>query len=206
MFDEPRPRVREARKAATAKAVLDAAREEFERVGFEAANIRAIAARAKVAPGTVIHHHGDKRELLHAALFEGLDDAIRRALGDLGPPPLASQLGALTKHVFRYYQKRPALSRTLLKESLFADEPWSGRFAAQVAMVHGSIARLGAESIARGELRKDVDPALLGATYFSFFYFALIAWVQGGHPQPVAFVERLLDQHLSGLAPRRTRR
>jgi AcrR family transcriptional regulator len=206
MVNEPRGRTRAAQKAATAKAVLEAAREEFERVGYEAANIRSIAARAKVAAGTVIHHHGDKRELLHAALFEELDAALRGALTQLGPPPLATQLGKLTRHVFRYYQKRPALSRTLLKESLFAEQPWAGKFTAQVGMVHATIARLASEAIARGELRDDVDPALLGAAYFSFFYFALIAWVQGGHPQPVAFVEHLLAQHLSGLTPRRTRR
>lgn len=197
---------REQQKAATAKAVLDAAREEFERVGFDAANIRAIAARAKVAPGTVIHHYGDKRELLHAALFEDLDDTLRRALADLGPPPLAKQLTKLTRAVFRYYQKRPALSRTLLKESLFADPPWAGKFTAQVAMVHAGIARLAQDAIDRGELRDDVDPALLGATYFSFFYFALIAWVQGGHAQPVAFVEHMLAQHLSGLRRKRVQK
>lgn len=187
---------RAAQKQATAKAVLDAARAEFEAVGYEKASIRAIAARAKVAPGTVIHHHGDKRELLHAALFEDLDATLRKALADLGPPPLEKQLTKLTRAVFRYYEKRPALSRTLLKESLFADPPWAGKFNAQVGMCHAAIARLASEAIARGELRKDADPALLGVTYFSFFYFALIAWVQGGHDKPVALVERLLHEHL----------
>lgn len=190
-------------KAATAKAVLEAARGEFERVGFEAANIRAIAARAKVAPGTVIHHYGDKRDLLHAALFEDLDATLRRALADVRPAPLAKQLAKLTRAVFRYDQKRPTLSRTLLKESLFADAPWAGKFTAQVGMVHARVAELAKEAIERGELRDDVDPALFGATYFSFFYFALIAWVQGGHPQPVAFFEHMLEQHLSGLRRKR---
>lgn len=200
MFNESQ--TRQARKQATATAVLEAARAEFERVGFEAANIRAIARRAGVSPGTVIHHHGDKRELLHAALFEDLDQRLRAALAKPGPEPLERQLGKLTRAVFGYYQERPALSRTLLKESLFADPPWAQRFTGQVAMVHGAIARLATEAIARGELRADADPALLGVAYFSFFYFALIAWVQGGHDQPVALVERLLAQHLEGLRPR----
>ncbi len=187
---------RAAQKQATAKAVLEAARAEFEAVGYEKANIRAIAARANVAPGTVIHHHGDKRDLLHAALFEDLDTTLRKALADLGPPPLDKQLGKLTRAVFRYYEKRPALSRTLLKESLFADPPWANKFTAQVAMCHQAIAKLATEAITRGELRKDTDPALLGVAYFSYFYFALIGWVQGGHAKPVALVEHLLQQHL----------
>jgi AcrR family transcriptional regulator len=193
--------VRATQKAATGKAVLEAAREEFERVGFEAANLRAIAARAGVSAGTVLHHYGDKRELLHAALFDDLEETLRHALEGLGPGPLETQLSKLTRTVFGYYQRRPKLSRTLLKESLFADEPWAGKFTAQVGRVHGAIARLAAEASARGELRPDVDGALFGAAYFSFFYFALISWVQGAHGAPVAMVERLIGQHLEGLRP-----
>jgi AcrR family transcriptional regulator len=201
MFNREAPRTRTpstraAQKAATAKAVLDAARAEFERVGFEAASIRSIAARARVAPGTVIHHHGEKRELLHAALFEDLDATLRKALAAPGPPPLDRQLMKLTRDVFRYYEKRPELSRTLLKESLFADPPWVGRFKAQVAAVHTVITTLATNAIGRGELPPDLDPNLLGVAYFSFFYFALIAWVQGGHAEPVSLVEHLLQQHL----------
>jgi AcrR family transcriptional regulator len=192
---------RAAQKDATAKAVLEAARAEFESVGFEAANLRAIAARAGVSAGTVIHHHGDKRELLHAALFDALDATLHRALARIGPGPLDAQLVRLTRAVFRSYQRRPKLSRALLKESLFADAPWAQKFSAQVAEVHAVIARLAQEAIARGELRDDVNVALLAAAYFSFFYFALIAWVQGAHPAPVAFVEHLLAQHLLGLRP-----
>jgi AcrR family transcriptional regulator len=196
---------RAAQKLATGQAVLDAARDEFERVGFEAANIRAIAARAGVSPGTVIHHHGDKRDLLHAALFEDLERTLADALRALGPPPLEQQLVRLTGAVVRYYQKRPALSRTLLAESLFAAPPWAQRFTAQVAQIHAAIAKLATAAIGRGELRSDTDPMLLGVAYFSFFYFALIAWVQGAHDQPVALFERLLAQHLEGLRPHASR-
>jgi AcrR family transcriptional regulator len=197
---------RATQKAATAKSVLEAARMEFERVGYEAANIRTIAKRAGVSPGTVIHHHGDKRELLHAALFEDLDATLRSVLADLGDGPLRGQLSRLTAGVFRYYEKRPKLSRTLLKESLFADPPWAERFTAQVTMVHAAISQLAERAIARKELRPDVQPARLGVAYFSFFYFALIGWVQGGHPQPVALVDQLLEQHLAGLRPTRRRK
>lgn len=205
MLNEPRkqPGVRAAQKEATARAVLEAAREEFERVGFEAANLRAIAARAGVSAGTVIHHHGDKRELLHAALFDDLEEALNGALARLGPGPLEAQLSRLTRAVFRYYQQRPKLSRTLLKESLFADEPWAGRFTAQTGRVGAEVARLAREASARGELRPGVDGAVFGAAYFSFFYFALIAWVQGAHATPVELVEHLVQAHLEGLRPTR---
>lgn len=198
--NEPRG-VRAAQKEATRKAVLEAARDEFERVGFDAANLRAIAARAKVSAGTVLHHYGDKRELLHAALFDDLEETLNEALASPGEGPLELQLARLTRRVFRYYLQRPKLSRALLKESLFADEPWAARFSAQVGTVHAAIAKLAKDAAARGELRVDANFALLGAAYFSFFYFALIAWVQGGHDAPAAMVEHLIQQHLEGLRP-----
>lgn len=200
-----RPGLRASQKEATGKAVLEAAREEFERVGFEAANLRAIAERAGVSAGTVIHHHGDKRELLHAALFDDLDATLRRALAGLGPGPLEAQLSELTRAVFGYYQRRPKLSRTLLKESLFADAPWAEKFTAQAGMVHGALARLATEASTRGELKPDANGALFAVAYLSFFYFALISWVQGAHASPVSLVEHLVHQHLEGLRPiRRT--
>ena len=103
--------------------------------------------------------------------------------------------------MFRYYQRRPALSRTLLKESLFADPPWAERFTGQARGIHAAIARLAGAAVARGELRAGGDGALLGVAYLSFFYFALIAWVQGAHAEPAALVERLVQQHLEGLRP-----
>lgn len=205
MVSEP-GRVRAAQKAATGEAVLEAARAEFERVGFDAANLRAIAARAGVSAGTVLHHYGDKRELLHAALFADLDATLRRALARPGPAPLERQLGALARAVFGYYERRPALSRTLLKESLFAEGAWALRFTAQVREVHGALARLVAAAVERGELRADADGDVFAAAWLSFFYFALIGWVQGAPGNPVRFVERLTAQHLDGLRPRKEAR
>lgn len=198
---EKTPGVRATQKEVTRKAVLDAARQEFARVGFEAANLRAIAAAAGVSAGTVLHHYGDKRELLHAALFDDLDRTLKRALAKPGPGPLEAQLSRLTKAVFRYYQRRPALSRALLRESLFAGEPWAQRFAAQTAEVHGAITRLVEEAMVRGELGPQTRPPLVAVAYLSFFYFALIAWTQGGHKTPVPLVDQLVQQQLEGLRP-----
>ncbi len=186
-------------KEATRKAVLEAAKEEFERVGFEAANLRTIAARAGVSVGTVLHHSGEKRDLLHAALFDDLEATLTKVLADLGAGPLEAQLGRLTRGVFRYYQRRPELSRALLKESLFAEGPWASRFTAQVGQTHGAVAKLAADAVERGELRADTNGPLLAMAYFSFFYFALISWVQGAQKNPGSLVEKLVTQHLDGL-------
>ncbi len=194
---------RASQKRATAGVVLEAARAEFERVGFEAANLRTIAARAGVSAGTVLHHYGDKKDLLHAALFDELDRALRHALARLGDGPLEVQLSRLTRAVFKSYQRRPTLSRTLLKESLFADAPWAQKFAGQTGEVHAAIARLVHDAATRGELGKGADGSLFALAWLSFFYFGLILWVQGGHERPVELVERLVTQHLAGLRPQK---
>jgi AcrR family transcriptional regulator len=200
VFNEP-SNSRAAQKTATGLAVLDAAREEFERAGFEGANLRAIASRAGVSAGTVLHHFGDKKELLHAALFHDLEVTLAKVLADLGNGPLEEQLKRLTRGVFKYYQRRPALSRPLLKESLFADGAWAQRFTGQLGQAHGKVAGLVEEAIARKELRAGVNGPLFAVAYFSFFYFALISWVQGAHANPGVLVERLVAQHLEGSRP-----
>lgn len=195
------PTTRVAQKEATALAVLEAAREEFERAGFQGANLRAIAARAGVSAGTVLHHFADKRELLHAALFDDLEATLERALAQPGPGPLEGQLKRLTRAVFRYYQRRPALSRALLKESLFAEGVWARRFTAQVGRTHAVVTRLTEEAVRRGELTRGTKGPLLAAAWCSFFSFGLISWVQGGQANPAALVERLVAQHLDGSRP-----
>jgi AcrR family transcriptional regulator len=189
-------------KAATRARILEAARSRLESIGFEATNIRDVARDAGVSPGTVILHFKDKQELLHTALFDDLERTWAAAKRRAKRRDLEGDLVGLAKAFFAYYAARPALSRALLRESLFASPPFSERFAAQVAEVHAHVASLAAEAVARGELDERVDPALLGATFFSFYYFALLAWLQGGHPEPTKLFHRLLAEHLRGAAPR----
>lgn len=196
---------RAAQRRDTAARVLAAARAELEEVGYDAASIRAIARRARVSAGTVIHYHADKRDLLHASLFADLEATLDTTLADLGRGSVAVRLGRLTRGMFAYYEARPKLSRALLKESLFADLPWSARFADQVGRAHAAVAREVRDAIARGELVA-VDPARVALAYFAFFYFALIAWVQGANPAPVALVDQLVAQHLAGMRIRKRRR
>jgi AcrR family transcriptional regulator len=80
--DGSEPRSRAARRAATARRILDAARAEFGERGLEAATIRRIAQRANVDPSLVMQHYGSK-----AALF-----AMAIQLGDADPGEIESHL------------------------------------------------------------------------------------------------------------------
>ncbi|MFO0615852.1 MAG: TetR/AcrR family transcriptional regulator [Polyangiaceae bacterium] len=208
MFIEPSgPGKRKEQKAETRARILDVARRSLEEVGFEATSIRDVARAAGVAPGTVLLHFPDKRDLLHAALFDGLEEVSRRVRKP-GPRSsskarsLESALTGVARAFYAYYAERPALSRALLRESLFAAPPWSQRFATQVGEVHAHVVALAAGARDRGELDASVDADVLGAAFLSFYYFALLAWIQGSHDDPTRLFRRLLAQHLRAAAPK----
>jgi AcrR family transcriptional regulator len=187
---------RKQAKEATRARVLDAARGQLEALGFERTSIRGVAKEAGVATGTVLLHFPDKRDLLHAALFDDLEHTWTVARDAKGKRTLRRELVRIAKAFFDYYAQRPVLSRALLRESLFAEPPWAARFAAQIADVHRHVASLADRSRERGEVDARTDGALLAAAFFSFYYFALLAWLQGGHGDPLGLFERLLAEHL----------
>ncbi|RVU48555.1 TetR/AcrR family transcriptional regulator [Lujinxingia sediminis] len=195
---------RDEQKKATREAILEAARQCFEVEGYEKASVRDIARAAGVSAGSVIHHFGSKRELLYATLFEDLEATMSEALSLGTSPPLAGQIEAMTRHIFACYGRRPRLSRVLLKESLFAEEPWASRFRAQTERLHGGVEGLAGDAVRRGELLPEVDTRLLAMAYVSFYYFALLAWAQGGHEDPTRLVSVQMAQHLRGLNSART--
>jgi AcrR family transcriptional regulator len=203
-------RKRDNQRQETRARILEVARAHFEREGFEGSNVRAIAADAGVAAGTVLLHFTDKRDLLHTALFVDLAATIERALEARPRGRLEVRLRAVALPFFDYYAARPKLSKTLLREALLADSPWRERFISQVARVHTHVVELATAAAANGEIAKDANAALFGAAFFSFYYFALIGWVQGALPDPMPLFERLLGEHIRGLTPgaarkRRTR-
>jgi AcrR family transcriptional regulator len=190
---------RAEQKEQTRQTILECAKDLFEAQGFSATSIRAIARSAGVAAGTVMLHFEDKTDLLHSALFDDLEGAIDAALATVPSAPIENQLDHLTCELFAYYESRPELSRVLLRESLFAHPPWAERFSTQVARVHAHLNQLAAQAAERGELAETTHTERLGVAYFSFYYFALIAWVQGAHPDPVGMVNNLVRQHLDGV-------
>ncbi len=196
---------RSEQKEETRQKVLQAAREHFERFGFEDANIRAIADTAGVAPGTVLLHFEDKPDLLHAALHEDLKTALRQSLRAGNRGKLDARLLSLFEPFFAYYERNPRLSKTLLKQSLFAEPPWQGRFTEQVESVHEHATLLLQKAQSREELSARVSPALFAASLFSFYYFALVSWAQGAVPDPRSLFLPLVRQQLALAAPRTAR-
>ncbi|HKO94326.1 MAG TPA: TetR/AcrR family transcriptional regulator [Polyangiaceae bacterium] len=193
---------RQTQKEATRARILEVARLHFERAGFEAASIRAIAEEAEVASGTVLLHFTDKTSLLHAALHDDLEAAIERSLGAPSRGKLLARLSAVVRPFYAYYEARPRLSKVLLRESLLAKSPWRERFSAQALRVTAHVAELAEQAKASGELSSDTHAQLFATAFASFYYFALIGWVQEGVAAPLPLFEALMAQHLAAASPR----
>ncbi len=190
---------RKEQKEETKKRILDVARAHFERHGFEAASFRAIAEEATVAVGTVALHFEDKRSLLHAALYDDLERAIALCLTRGRRGSLITRLADIFEPAYAYYARRPELSRTLLESSLFAASPWKERFAGQAMRVHVRIVEVAETARDRGEIAKDADVTVFGAAVFSFYYMALIGWVQGQVAAPLPLFRSMVEQHVRGV-------
>jgi AcrR family transcriptional regulator len=194
------PRRRQARKAATQARILEVARRHFEHDGFDAASIRAIAAEAGVASGTVLLHFSDKLGLLRAALHDDLERATQRCLAAPSEGRLLVRLSGVVRLFHAYYAARPALSKILLRESLLAEPPWRERFTEQLTRVHEQVVAAVERAKTNGEIARSTDARLLATAFSCFYSFALIGWVQGMLEDPLPLFRKLMAQYLSGAA------
>lgn len=179
--------------------IVEAAKLELEEKGFREASIRSIALKCGVASGTVLTHFATKQDLCHSALFDDLEKVCQEAVQAPTTGSLQRDYVAVAAKLYGYYADRLVLSRELLRESLFADDPWRQRFMQQVLDVNQALMAWAVEAIEQGRLAPEINPVLLASSFLSFYYFALLGWMQGGLPDPLPVVEAMLAQHLHGL-------
>ncbi len=86
----------------------------------------------------------------------------------------------------------------MLRESRFADEPWRSGFGGQGLRVTGHVTALVEQAKAAGEVAPATDAQLLSIAFVSFYYFALLCWVQSGIDDPLALFRKLMAHHLRG--------
>jgi len=104
----------EERKAKTRAAIIDAARENFGKIGFAATSIDTVASQAGIAKGAVYHHFRNKEELFECVFeFVSLDVAqsvTASVQSDQGP--LENML-LTTAHYFQLCADPPTARITL---------------------------------------------------------------------------------------------
>jgi AcrR family transcriptional regulator len=198
--------LRERNKREKRARIQRAARELFERKGFEAATARAIAARARVGLGTLFLYARDKRDLLFLVFADESQRLFAEAERALAARPRAGLVDALMELFGRFlafYAERPALAAALLREFFF--RPYEPERLGALSLAYAErVAALVERARARGELRADVPAALAAHALFAHYAYWTQAWLGSGlvtRAQAEARLREALALQIDGLRP-----
>ena len=197
--------VRARRQLETRRRIAESATAIFHEVGYDAATMRAIAARANVATGTLFLHAPEKRSLLLMVLNNELERAGEQAFATLDrAAPLLDQL----VHVFRVrYQHLGRDSRLsldalqqasfLMKEDQLPADSEGAKYVVRLTLLRGRIAALFAEHRGHG-VRSDIDPDDAASITMAIYSYEVRRWLCSRRPRIADGVD-LLQRRL-GLA------
>jgi AcrR family transcriptional regulator len=187
-------------KLVTRKRILDASRELFNRVGFDAATTRDIAQAATIATGTLFNYFPTKEAIAVALVAEALeaahDEFEERSRGD----SLAEDLFALIALELRRLKPIRALLRPVLETAL---SPMVKSVASpegeSIRLAHLGIAeRLIAERIPAGSS----SPVAMNL-YWTLYTGVLAFWVADASPgqeDTLAVIDHYLKAFTGSLA------
>lgn len=175
--------LRERQKANRRRRILAAAVEWFQREGYRAARIEAVAEAAEVSVGTVYNHFSTKGDILMAVVTLEVEEVLTEAeaIVDAPPPGAQSALGALTRlyydHSLHYLSKE--MWRAAIAIWAEAPETPNGRRYAELdARLAAQAGRLVARLQSRGEARADLDAGAVGELAFNNLNQVFIAFVR----------------------------
>jgi AcrR family transcriptional regulator len=198
--------LRERNKREKLLRIRRAARELFARRGFEATTAREIAARARVATGTLFLYARDKRELLFLVFAEEARrlfaeaDAAFAARPDAG---LVDSLMDLFERFLDFYAGNPELSAAIVAE-LFSRPYEPERLGSLTREYAERVGARVARARARGEVRADVPAAAIAGALFAHYAYWAQAWLLSrlvSHAQARAGLREALRLALEGLRP-----
>ena len=156
--------------------LLESARELFIEVGFDAASIKKIAARAKVNPAMVSYYFGSKEGLSQEMLADAVAPMLE-SLKELGScRPEGASLGDFIIGYRRAVTANPWLPKLIVREVL----PENGRlrdlfveqFASRAAKM---VKEIVGNEIKTGNLREGLDHKLLIISLISLTIFPFLA-------------------------------
>jgi AcrR family transcriptional regulator len=176
------PRRRDEARALFRNSILDAAEAIFAARGFHGARIQDIAARARIAVGTVYNHFAQKDDVL-AALLEDRTEALLaqfRAVDD-DPPVFAERLRVRVARLLGYVERHRAFFAVASEHGLFATPAAPGSRAApwrlrRVEKFRAAFRALVEEGMASGDLEPlggDALARFLGGTIRVFVLSSL---------------------------------
>lgn len=192
-------------KAETRSLILDSARSLFEEKGYEETTMRQVAIGAGIGLGTIFKHFPGKSALLSAAFYDDIDEEMRIAFREVPDQvPVEQQLLHVFGRFYRYYARRPALSRVLLQKLLFVeDDEWGQRVAGQLLSLINQLAELLHAAQARGDLSPEVSCQAAAYTLYAQYLFTLVACLTFPPFDPeeaLSMLEVLVHQLMLGMS------
>ena len=203
-LDNPVGRRKEQSKAETRSLILDSARSLFEEKGYEKTTMRKVAIGAGIGLGTIFKHFPGKSALLSAAFYDDMDEEMRSAFQEVpDQAPVEQQLLHVFIRFYRYYARRPALSRVLLQKLLFVeDDEWGQRLAGQLLSVINQLAELLQTAQARGDLGPEANCQAAAYSLFAQYLFTLVTCLSFPPFDPdeaLSMLEILVHQLMQGM-------
>lgn len=169
-----RPRQRDPE--VTRARILEAAKQEFAKLGLAGARVEAIATRSKANKRMIYHYFGSK-EALFVAVLEDAYANIRAAELKLDLDHLSPEeaLVALTTHTWNYYLKNPEFLTLVSSENLHKARhvKKSQRFRELHQDFISMLQRILDRGVAAGLFRSGVDARQLHITMAAIGYYYL---------------------------------
>ncbi|MGD9158393.1 MAG: TetR/AcrR family transcriptional regulator [Desulfobacteraceae bacterium] len=196
---------RSIQKEETRNIILESARILFNESGFDKTSTRTIAKKAGVGTGTVFSHFPDKLSLLIAALLDDLTSTHEEALKTLPEGAhVCDKFLHFAHYFYSYYSKRPELSRTLLKEMMFAKGEWGNRLLSHADQFVLFVTSLLEEAKQKGDINPEMDTKLCATAFFSYYLNVLFMGLSEDEidlKKMIDLLRRLIMQLIDGETP-----
>lgn len=198
--------VRQTRKEATRKRVLDAARQLFDAVGYDATTVREIARQAGVAVGSVFTTFSSKGDILSQVMQDRLEGLY--AEFDRVVPRLRGSTADRLRSIFAIHYAFEAQATNLFLAHIAAAYDWTLNPAARPYGRAPRLKEILRECLTDGAERGDVSPSadldqvvdLLLAAYA--WTYRLAAWDRADADAMSAVMDRQIGLIADGFRPR----
>ncbi len=162
--------------------LLTVARRLFDAHGVEAATVEQIAAEAELATRTVYNFFPTKVDLLAALLSEEIPTRLlsRRGKEAIPPDPREGVLALVRAQIETMASVSKAEQKLVSARAILAGgDSEAGRYNAEIdVFMRSTIRDLVASYVARGALRRDLDPDVAAGLIYAMLNGLYLEWLQ----------------------------
>ena len=174
---------REEKQQQTRTRIIAAARALFSRDGYEATTTRAIAARARIAHGTLFRYAPTREDVVQLVFEDSIGVAFEKARTTVAVGSFVDVAMHFYRVFFAVYGVDADLARVVARELPFLRGPARDKHYAITFVLFADLAAdieaRQSASHAGPQWRADVVPIVVVTSSFSLYYGALVGWLSG---------------------------